>query len=397
MPTMTMEPGELAIEPAPRQPDTIDRMLRGESPPGLGRLARVAWVAIWLVFLAYPISDILSGRYSQTRAILAWGALAVFVALYLRTQWIAMGADIRCPGQVDLRPYLALVAVSLLSIVIFGGAWGGLVIYLGVATGAIISLRKAIVVLALLAGFEVVGGLVTQHSVADVSFAAFLEVGLGLTMILFRRVILLVVDLRAAREEVARLAVAEERLRFSRDLHDVMGHSLSVIALQSQVARRLILKDPAAAEVALSELEGVAQESLGAVREMVTGYRQRSLGEEISGAREVLGAAGIRLDVSDTTSQIPSDRDGLLAWAVREGVTNVLRHSRARTCRIGIDADDTAIRLELADDGVGATASPGGSGLRGLRERMAEAGGTLDAGTGPDGGFRLRVRLPSGT
>ena len=394
---MTMQPRDLAMDPAPRQPDTIDRILRGDSGAGLGRVARLAWVAIWLVFLAYPISDILSGGYSQTRAIVAWGALAAFVSLYLRTQWIAMGADIRYPGDVDLRPYLALVAVSLLSIVIFGGAWGGLVIYLGVATGAIIPVRRALVVLALLAGFEVVGGLVTKHTVADVSFAAFLEVGLGLTMILFRRVVLLVVDLRAAREEVARLAVAEERLRFSRDLHDVMGHSLSVIALQSQVARRLMLNDPAAAEVALSELEVVAQQSLGAVREMVTGYRQRSLGEEISGAREVLGAAGIRLDVSDTASHLPSDLDGLLAWAVREGVTNVLRHSRARTCRIGIDADDTAIRLELADDGVGATASSGGSGLRGLRERMAEVGGTLDAGTGPDGGFTLRVRLPSGT
>ena len=394
---MSTQQGEVAVEPAPRQPDTIERMLRGESRVGFGRAARVAWVAVWLVFLGYPISDIVSGRYSQARTTVAWIALALFVVLYLRAQWIAMGADLRFEDRVDLRPYVALMAVSLLSIVMFGGAWGGLVIYLGVATGSVLSLPKAVVVLGLLAVFEVVGGLVTKHTVADVAFAAFLEVGLGMTMILFRRVILLVVDLRAAREEVARLAVAEERLRFSRDLHDVMGHSLSVIALQSQVARRLMVQDPVAAGVALSELEGVAQESLGAVRDMVTGYRQRSLGEEISGAREVLGAAGIRLDVDDTATGLPADRDGLLAWAVREGVTNVLRHSRARTCRIAIDADDAAIRLEVADDGVGGTESAGGSGLRGLRERMAEVGGTLDAGPGPGGGFRLRVRLPSAT
>lgn len=364
---------------------------------GVGRLARVLWVAVWLVFLAYPIQDIVSGHYSQTRSLLAWSALAVFVVLYLRTQWIAVGADLRHPDRVDLRPYFALMAVSILSVVVFGGNWGGLVIYLGVATGSILSLRAAAAVLSLLALFEVVGGLVTHHTVSDVVFAAFLAVALGATMIIFRRVILLVVDLRSAREEVARLAVAEERLRFSRDLHDVMGHTLSVIALQSQVARRLMTKDPRAAEAALSELEGVAQESLGAVRDMVTGYRQRSLGEEISGAREVLGAAGIELAVEGPPSRLPADREGLLAWAVREGVTNVLRHSHARSCLIGIHADASMVRMEMSDDGVGGTESAGGSGLRGLRERMAEAGGTVDAGPAPGGGFRLRVQLPFAT
>ncbi|MBJ7609044.1 MAG: hypothetical protein JF887_06390 [Candidatus Dormibacteraeota bacterium] len=215
-------------------------------------------------------------------------------------------------------------------------------------------------------------------------------------MFLVRRLLLLLVDLRTAREEVARLAVSEERLRFSRDLHDVLGHSLSVIALKTQVARRLMGPDPQAAEAALSDVERVAHESLASVREMVTGYRQRSLDDELRSAEEVLGAAGITLEIAGGSTTLAAESDGLLAWAVREGVTNVLRHSRAHHCRIAIVLDDSAVRLDMSDDGVGADGHTGGTGLRGLRERMAEAGGALDTGPGPDGGgFALRVRLPA--
>jgi len=230
-----------------------------------------------------------------------------------------------------------------------------------------------------------------------------MTVALGVTVIFYRAVVWLMIERRRAREEIAHLAVAEERLRFSRDLHDVLGHSLSVIALKSQVARRLIDRDPVAARTSLEELEAVAHESLAAVREMVTGYRQRSLAEELRNADEILTAAGIRVELPGDWLPPAAPADGLLAWAVREGVTNLLRHSRAESCRISIGSDAGRICLEITDNGLGprggaesAAAAQGGSGLSGLRERMSAAGGTVEAGAAPGGGFRLRVEVPSG-
>jgi two-component system, NarL family, sensor histidine kinase DesK len=380
-----------------RRLDVIDRMIAGGAPALLRGPARLGWWGAWLVFLAYPVSDIVAGRFVGPAAPLAGIALAVFVGLYLLTGWTAFGVGARSPRGLDLIPYLALMAFTLAVIIISGGRWGELTIYLGVATGWALGTPVALLVLAGLAAFDLAGALLRVGPLGDIVFDTFLTVALGVSMIMLRRITLLIAELRAAREEVARLAVADERLRFARDLHDVLGHSLSVIALQSQLARRLMSRDAAAAEAALSELEVVTQESLGSLREMVTGYRQRSLGEELRGAQEVLAAAGIGLEVVRTTLPLPAASDELLAWVVREGVTNVLRHSHAHSCRIAVRSDPSAVRLELADDGVGGTVSPGGSGLRGLQERMAQVGGTLEAGPGPGGGFRLAVQLPVAT
>jgi two-component system sensor histidine kinase DesK len=136
---------------------------------------------------------------------------------------------------------------------------------------------------------------------------------------------------------------------------------------------------------------------------MVTGYRQRSLAEELRNADEILTAAGIRVELPGDWLPPAAPADGLLAWAVREGVTNLLRHSRAESCRISIGSDAGRICLEITDNGLGprggaesAAAAQGGSGLSGLRERMSAAGGTVEAGAAPGGGFRLRVEVPSG-
>jgi two-component system sensor histidine kinase DesK len=223
-----------------------------------------------------------------------------------------------------------------------------------------------------------------------------MTVALGASMILIRQCAVLIVDLREARADLARLAVDAERLRFARDLHDGLGHSLSVIALQAQVARRLMTSDPAAASASLVEVERVSHESLAALRETVSGYRQPRLADELEGARDVLAAAGIELEIVRQDDPLPESSDRLLAWAVREGVTNVLRHSRAHACRIVIDQDDRTYRLELCDDGIGGSAASAGSGLAGLRERMSMGGGEVVAGPEPGGGFRLSVRLPVG-
>jgi two-component system sensor histidine kinase DesK len=219
----------------------------------------------------------------------------------------------------------------------------------------------------------------------------------GLGMIGWNRTIELVRELNQARDELARLAVAEERLRFARDLHDLLGHSLSVIVVKSELAGRLTGAAPDRAAREVKDIERVAREALREVRDAVSGYRQPRLAEEVEGAREALVAAGISVDVRQAGPPLPTPVEGVLAWAVREGATNVLRHSQARQVGISLASEDGAARLEIVDDGRGGDADvtgAAGSGLAGLRERVEARHGSVAFGHRPEGGFRLAVTLP---
>ncbi|GAA1394454.1 sensor histidine kinase [Luteococcus peritonei] len=193
-------------------------------------------------------------------------------------------------------------------------------------------------------------------------------------------------ELAQARSTAARLAVAEERLRFSRDLHDVVGRSLSAVAVKSQLAAELARRGQA--EAAVTEMEavhGVATESLAEMREVVAGYRRVDLAVELSGARAMLASAGIGAEVlgaevlgADTAAELGAESQQALAWVVREGVTNVVRHSRATRCRILLEVTDRA-RLTISNDGARTDVASGtGSGLAGLRERLEAVGGSLE-------------------
>jgi two-component system sensor histidine kinase DesK len=219
-------------------------------------------------------------------------------------------------------------------------------------------------------------------------------------MIFVSRLVLTVRELRAAREEIARLAVAEERLRFARDLHDLLGHSLSSITLKSELAGRLIPDAPDRAAAEVRDIEGVARDALREVREAVAGYRQPALDEELAGARQMLEAAAIACEIERNVGELPNDVGVVLAWAVREGTTNVIRHSRATRCEIRVTQEGEDIRAEISDDGLGSPSEgeetyASGSGLSGLAERVASfAGGKVETESPPGGGFRLRVSLP---
>lgn len=201
-----------------------------------------------------------------------------------------------------------------------------------------------------------------------------------------------IAELDRARRAQSALAVAEERLRFSRDVHDVMGRRLSTIAVQAELASSLARRgDPRAAEQML-EVRGVAHDALREARELARGYRETDLATELEGARSLLASAGIVCDVA--VDDVPPAWREPAAWVVREAVTNVLRHSRARRVTIAWDATG----LSVTDDG-GAAPSPGdgasGSGLRGLDERLRPLGARLEAGGGADG-FAVRM-LVEGT
>jgi two-component system sensor histidine kinase DesK len=200
-------------------------------------------------------------------------------------------------------------------------------------------------------------------------------------------------ELMEAREELARNAVAAERLRFARDLHDLLGHSLSLIALKSELAGRLAERDPARARQEMADVEAAARRALAEVRDAVSGYRQVTLTQALAEARSALSAAGIALR-APVPAPLPEAVDAVLGWVVREATTNVLRHSRARSVTVDLASTDDGVTLTVTDDGDGGT-GPRGAGLSGLAERVEALGGRLDAGAVDGRGFRLAAVVPT--
>ncbi|WP_394438207.1 sensor histidine kinase [Streptomyces sp. SGAir0957] len=199
-----------------------------------------------------------------------------------------------------------------------------------------------------------------------------------------------------AREVEARLAVAEERLRFGRDLHDVMGRNLAVVALKSELAVQLARRGRTEDAVTqMIEVQRIAQDSQKEVREVVRGYREADLSAELAGAKGVLSAAGIDCTVSGSAAGLPPEVQSALGWVVREATTNVLRHGDASACRVDLTKGAREVVLTVENDGVTGPGTPGrGSGLAGLRERLAVLEGTLEATVVRDGVFRLTATVP---
>ncbi|MEV6239564.1 sensor histidine kinase [Lentzea sp. NPDC051838] len=190
-------------------------------------------------------------------------------------------------------------------------------------------------------------------------------------------------ELREARAEVARLASEAERNRIARDLHDLLGHSLTAITVKSALARRL---EPDAARAEMESVEQLARQALSDVRAAVSGYQDVTLAGELARSRELLRAAGVAADLPTAVDAVPAEHRELFGWVVREGVTNVVRHARAGRCTVEL----TASTVEVRDDGVGGPAGTG-SGLDGLRARVSAVGGVLTAGPVEPRGWCLRV------
>jgi two-component system sensor histidine kinase DesK len=228
----------------------------------------------------------------------------------------------------------------------------------------------------------------------------FTLIVLTMAMFAFGRLFRTVRELRATQGKMARLAVAEERSRLARDLHDVLGHSLTTITVKAGLARR-VLETSTDRQRAIEEVRGVeelARQAMTEVRATVSGYRTASLPAELVGARAALSAAGIVADLPQAVDNASAGLHATFAYVLREGVTNVIRHSGASRCEVRFG--DTW--LEVRDNGrsaadvVGSSrASGGGHGLSGLAERVAVIDGTVDAGPLPEGGFMLRVSVPT--
>jgi two-component system sensor histidine kinase DesK len=194
--------------------------------------------------------------------------------------------------------------------------------------------------------------------------------------------------LLAARAEVARLAQDAERNRIARDLHDLLGHSLTAITIKSDLARHIAEQESSKALGEITDVERLARQALTDVRAAVSGYREVTLAGELARGRELLRASGVTADLPTAVDVVDDTRQELFGWAVREGLTNVARHARATRCTVSI----TPSEVEIRDDGVGGRGTDG-NGLAGLRERVTAAGGTVEAGPAAPRGWRLRVVL----
>ena len=335
----------------------------------------------------------------------AFLAVATLILIVLVNRYVVgFARPLRPPGRASAA-WLSTIVVLGVSILAVGGLnWVGAVFVAGAAAGRLTrSAWAATAAGACCAAGGLGVGLANGAGLGGGS----LEVTLGPLLATFfayaaARRSELVDKLRETRAELARMAVADERLRIARDLHDLLGHSLSLITLKAELAGRVIDGDADRAAREIADLETVARRSLGEVRAAVTSYRQPSLAAELAAARQLLSAAGMECRVEAPASiELPPDTGALLAWTVREGATNAVRHSGARTVTITVTATAGEAAAEIADDGAGPARKTGGaagehgSGLTGLTERARGAGAEITAGEGRGGkGFRLLVRVP---
>ncbi|MEU3251743.1 sensor histidine kinase [Streptomyces sp. NPDC006997] len=320
--------------------------------------------------------------------------LLVFNSLYIHVVWRAFVKELResTPTRVALA---VMTLVTLVLAIGYGGSWLMFFPLLGLAVGAALRGRwLAPAGLGLTAVAAVVAGFHEGWDAVGITYGTFLSVMVTAAILSLADT---VGELRDAREELARRAVEKERLRFSRDLHDLLGHTLSVIVVKAEAARRLAPRAPDAALEQIADIESVGRQALTEIREAVTGYREGSLDTELASARSVLAAAGVTLTVQRSGPPLTPQSEALLGWVVREAVTNVVRHGGAVTrCEIGVRGGEERVRLTVTDDGVGggvAGVAPG-NGLTGLTERLTAAGGWLTAHPGPDGGFTVTAELP---
>ncbi len=294
------------------------------------------------------------------------------------------------------------VALSTMAAATFAGAthhsnqWLPTWILLANAVPAVVRGRRLLVAVPLVAAASMWAAWVVEpHEATRMWSEGFVVLLAGAASSAFAALLDTVAELHRTRQELARVAVAEERERFARDLHDLLGHTLSVMVVKAQAVRRLAATDPDAVVGHAADIEQIGRRALGDVRQAVDAMRAPSLADELDEVRRALDAAGIATTVDWSATEPSGKADEVLAWVLREGATNVMRHSGATACRIELVESDGRLALSIADDGVGTPMTPTVrlGGLAGLRDRLAAAGGELVVDR-PHEGFRLVATVP---
>lgn len=359
---------------------------------GRDRIAQIVWPGVFLFYMIQPIVEILNGHYPRWQVIVVLASIVVFSVSYL----VVLSA-----GQTSSHPVRAIM-IAWLSLFPIGLSFilgPDMLTFFTYMVAPALFLLPAYVGGALGFGAALSVVIATQlvNGSADWNSAMILVV-LTLAMGAFGGMIRTVRELRSTQDKMARLAVAEERSRLARDLHDVLGHSLTTITVKAGLARR-VLESSTDRERAITEVrdvEDLARQAMTDVRATVSGYRTASLPAELVGARAALSAAGIAADLPGAVDNVTAGLQETFAYVLREGVTNVIRHSGASRCEVRLGDTWLEVRdngRSAAQDVTSSRQSGGGHGLSGLAERVAAVDGTLEAGPLPEGGFLLRVSV----
>jgi two-component system sensor histidine kinase DesK len=378
------------------------------------RMAGILFTGVWLLYLIGPVVDLFTGHYSEPYK---WTGLAIIVVF--SATYVVLVPNWPRPYRHALPGLAVLAALAATACIVYGGTGAvALWIFMSSATGLLVPSRRwaARAVIGCIACYTLFSA--TSHVDSTDFLSDLLPVTfIGFAMIGLRRQFQLTAELARAREEVAQLAANEERLRLARDMHDLTGQSLSMITLKSELAARLLGRLPGSADRdrARDEVEQVAavsRQTLKDIREAISGYRRPTLAVEVITARTALASAGIAArddaDLTMLSGTFDPDAESALAWCLREAVTNVVRHSSAKNCYIGLARRAGSMSLTVRDDGTGHSpageqgakcflpaAGPHSSGLRGMSERLSAVGGTLEVRPDLHPGFSLTATVPA--
>lgn len=355
------------------------------TPRGVHQAARASGALAYntpsLLFLLYVLIPAWT-ELSPVRAVVVTALCLVYALLFAYT------AGLRAYPVRDRLLWLGAswVVLGLLGLLIHGEILY-MIMFVQVMHGILLPITVARFAVPGLAAVAVPIAVVLEQPIAIILALVGVVLSLGVAEGIERSILQEKLD--AAERRSAVLAVAAERERIGRDLHDILGHSLTTITVSAQLAQRLLDADPAAAKAQLAEIERISRQSLADVRTTASGMQQVRAASEIASSRSVLEAAGVRPEVPPALPALPDDRAELFGYVIREGVTNVVRHARASRCTIRLEED----LVQVADDGAGIPEGRARSGLAGLARRVEEHGGTLDVDS-DDTGTRLTARLP---
>jgi two-component system sensor histidine kinase DesK len=342
--------------------------------------------SLWgLAYLAIPVILTWVGPVDPVPATLLTIHVVVLAAIYVVLPPLLWGR----PWPVAAIAYALFFGYTCLAFPLIGldTMWFWLYVPI-MAAMSWLPARLTITTIVVVVGAQLVL-MATTGSFATYWYVAALTASISVMMLTFGEQIKAIARLRDAQSEIARLAVVDERERFARDMHDVLGHSLTVVTVKSELARKLVARDPDRAEAELADIERLARAALADLRASVAGYRAMTLETELSAAHAALVAADIVPHLPASGDVVAPQLREAFAWILRESVTNVVRHSGAKNCWVGLERD----AVMIGDDGRGMPATvAGGHGLSGLGERAAKAGATLTIGPSDDGGTLITVR-----
>jgi two-component system, NarL family, sensor histidine kinase DesK len=334
---------------------------------------------MYLIFLFVPL--FLNKKVGTTEILVTLGSVAFFLPLH----FMAYRKHVR-HGAL-----LAMAMAGLCYLVTPYNIGANTYLIYGVITASyLLKSRYAIAFLITSLAVMFLQTYLLNYHTASVIITAILATPLALFSIFNRSVYQGNQRLKLSQEEVQRLAQTAERERIGRDLHDVLGHTMSLIVMKSELASRLFERDPKAAVAQIREVEKVARDALGQIREAVSGMRLAGLEAELANARLSLLSADIHLHYQLAPIELSSEIENVFAFSVREAVTNIIRHSQAQRVEIELSKVNNYLYLKISDDGK-ADNVKAGNGLNGMRERIESLGGTLSFDTGPQGGLRLTL------